>query len=421
GLHLGLVAGTLFFAARIGIALCPPLALRLNGKKAAALVALFGALGYLLITGQTVPTQRAFVMTALALLAVMVDRNPFSMRLVAIAALLVLLLRPEALLGPSFQMSFGAVVALIAAYESGSGPSRSGLDGLDRRLLLYVAGVFLTTLVASVATAPFAVHHFGRLPTYGILANLVGVPLTAFWIMPSGLLGLLVMPLGLDGPVFAFMGQGIAWLLGLAGWVADLPGAAVRLPPPPLAAVVIMTLGGLWLCLWQQPWRRYGLLGLPLGLVIWLQAPHPDVLIDARGRLIAVKTDDGVTLAPHERDKWVHGMWLERFGEDEPRPWPAPGEASVDGALRCDGLGCVLTRHGQRIAFAERPEALLDDCRLADLVLSYPRVERCPDGTARLIGPSALRASGGMALRIEPREIVIRTVTEDRGARPWTR
>jgi len=182
-----------------------------------------------------------------------------------------------------------------------------------------------------------------------------------------------------------------------------------------------MTLGGLWLCIWQRPWRRLGLLGVPLGLLFWLAATPPDVLVDRRGRLIAVRLDGaGVTLAPFERDKWVHGMWLERFGEEVASPWPEPGAASPGGALRCDGLGCVLTRHGQRIAFARRPEAVPEDCALADLVLSYPRIERCPAG-GRLIGPDALYHSGGLALRIGPHGIETETVRERRGERPWTR
>jgi competence protein ComEC len=195
GLHLGLVAGTLFFALRFALALVPPLALRLPTKKVAAAMALVGAFGYLLLTGMTVPTQRAFIMTALMLVAVMADRNPFSMRLVAWAALFVLLFQPNSILGASFQMSFAAVIGLIAVYETGVGQRPDRFAGLDRRFALYVAGVALTTLVASLATAPFAIYHFGRLPTYGLLGNLVAVPLTAFWIMPLGLLGLILLPL----------------------------------------------------------------------------------------------------------------------------------------------------------------------------------------------------------------------------------
>lgn len=420
GLHLGLVAGTLFFAVRIAMALAPPLALRLPGKKVAALAALIGAFLYLLITGGTVPTQRAFVMTALALIAVMVDRNPFSMRLVAWAALFVLLFQPESLLGASFQMSFGAVVGLIAVYESGIGRRPEGAAGLDWTLLLYVAGVALTTVVASVATAPFAIYHFDRMPAYGIVANLIAVPLTAFWIMPLGLLGLIVLPLGLEAPCFALMGKGIGVVLAVAATVADLPGAALRIAKPPEAALVAVIAGGLWLCLWRRPWRHLGLIGPGVAVILAVAHDHPDILIERRGDLMAVRrADDRLALSPWDKDEWVTGGWLRRAGQSEPAPWPEPGaEGGHD--LRCDGLGCVVSREGQRVAIARRPEALLEDCMLADLVISWPRIERCPDG-APLIGPEALWQSGGFALWLDEDGIERLSVRAHRGDRPWTR
>ena len=148
------------------------------------------------------PTLRAFAMTAIGLVAIMADRNPFSMRLIAWAAMVVLLLQPESLLGASFQMSFGAVVALIAVYETGAARRPAGASGLDWRLVMYVGGVALTTLIASAATTPFSIYHFSRFPTYGIVTNLIAVPITGIWIMPWGMLGLLLIPVGLDGPCF---------------------------------------------------------------------------------------------------------------------------------------------------------------------------------------------------------------------------
>lgn len=419
GLHLGLVAGTLFFAARIAIALCPPVALRIAGKKVAAGLALAGAFAYLLLTGATVPTQRAFVMTALMLLAVMVDRNPFSMRLVAWAALVVLLRQPESLLGASFQMSFAAVVALIAAYETGAARRPEGAGGLDWRLALYVGGVALTTVVATLATAPLAVYHFGRLPTYGIVANLIAVPLTAFWIMPTGLLGLILLPLGLGATCFALMGHGIDLVLVVAATVADWPGAAVRAATPPALALVAAMLGGLWLCLWRTRWRRHGLLGVVLGIVIGLLHEPPDLLVDAGGQLLGVRLEGGrLTVSPWQRDRWVTNGWLRLMGQDDTVPWPADGAELAD--LRCDPLGCVLVRDGITVAYARRPEALEEDCQAADLVIAYPRVERCPTGT-HLIGPQALRGTGGLALWLDDGEIRLLTVREVRGERPWVR
>jgi competence protein ComEC len=419
GLHLALVAGTLFFAVRVALALAPPLALRLPTKKLAALVALLGAFGYLLISGAPVPTQRAFAMTALALVAVMVDRNPFSMRLVAWAAFVVLLLRPESLLGASFQMSFGAVVALIAAYETGVARRPAGAEGLDWRLLMYVAGIALTTVIASAATTPFSIYHFSRFPTYGIATNLIAVPLTGIWVMPWGMLGVLLIPVGLDDPCFILMGHGIEVIIAAAAFVADLPGAALAVPRPPLAALVATALGGLWLCLWRKPWRRLGLIAIALGLLLMPLGRPADLLIDARGEIVAVRLDDGsLALSPWQRDRWITDTWLQSAGQAQAAPWPEYGGGA--GPLRCDALGCMIELHGRRVALARAPEAVEEDCRHADLVVSYPRVEWCP-GATPLIGPRALRRAGGLALWLEPAGIETLTVREVRGERPWTR
>jgi competence protein ComEC len=418
GLHLAIVAGTLFFAVRIALALVPPLALRLPTKKTAALVALIGSFGYLLISGAPIPTQRSFIMTALMLLAVMVDRNPFSMRLVAFAAIVVLLREPDTLLGASFQMSFAAVLALIAVYETGVAKRPPGASSLGWRLLLYVAGVALTTVIASAATTPFSIYHFSRFPTYGIVTNLLAVPLSAVWIMPLGMLGLLLIPLGLAGPCFVLMGKGIEVIIVAAAFMADLPGAALDIPRPPAAALVATVVGGLWLCLWRTAWRRLGLIGIGLGIVLAATDQPPDLLVDGRGQIVAVRLDDGgLALSPWQRDSWITEQWLRSAGQTQAAPWPEVGQ-NADPGLRCDGLGCVVNRQGRVVALARKPEALEEDCALASLVISYPRVERCPNGTT-LIGPQALRRSGGIALWFERAEIEILTVREVRGERPW--
>jgi competence protein ComEC len=420
GLHLALVAGTLFFAVRIALALAPPLALRLPTKKLAALVALFGAFGYLLISGAPVPTLRAFAMTAIGLIAIMADRNPFSMRLIAWAAMAVLLLQPESLLGASFQMSFGAVIALIAVYETGASRRPADAGGLDWRLVMYVGGVALTTLVASAATTPFSIYHFSRFPTYGIVTNLIAVPLTGIWIMPWGMLGLLLIPIGLAGPCFVLMGHGIDLIIVAAAFVADLPGAALAVPRPPLAALLATVLGGLWLCLWRTSWRRLGLVGIASGVLLMPLNRPPDLLIDGRGEIVAVRLGDGrLALSPWERDRWITDSWLQSSGQDRPADWPKAGGVAA-GDFACDPLGCVVTRAGQVVALARRPEAIEEDCRAADLVVSYPRVEKCPDGTP-LIGPGALRRAGGLAIWLERSGIDMKTVREARGERPWSR
>ena len=201
GLHIGLVAGLIFFLVRLALACVEPIALRYPIKKIAAGVAVTGAFGYLVISGATLPTQRAFVMVSIVMAAVMLDRTAISLRLVALAAGIILILSPEALLSASFQMSFAAVIALVAVYEyaaprTAAWRERGGI--LSSRIAMFVAATILTTVVASLATAPFAIYHFNRVALFGLLANMLAVPMMAMWIMPTGLLSMLLMPLGLE-------------------------------------------------------------------------------------------------------------------------------------------------------------------------------------------------------------------------------
>ena len=267
GLHIGLIAAILFFTVRGLLALAPRVALNYPIKKWAAAAAMLGAFAYLLITGLTIPTQRAFLMTSIVLLAVILDRSVISMGLVAWAAAVVLLLSPESLLGPSFQMSFAAVVALIAAYEVCRAPMIDWLGGggIGRRVLLYFMGIGLTTLVAGLATTPFAIFHFNRFVAFGLAANLVAVPVMALWIMPWAMLAYVLMPFGLERLALVPMGTGIDLVLGVAHTVAAWPGAVWLLPPMPTVGLVLVALGGLWLCLWRRAWRLAGIAGIAMG------------------------------------------------------------------------------------------------------------------------------------------------------------
>jgi len=258
GLHIGLVAGILFIWVRAMLALVGPLALRYPIKKWAAATAIAGALAYALIAGSTVPTQRAFLTVGLVLAAVMLDRRGLSIRLVAWAALAILIVQPESLLGPSFQMSFAAVTALIASYEVISERRRyddygnSTLPPWLRKAGLYLIGVALTTLIAGIATAPFAVFHLNRFADYGLAANLLAVPVTAMWVMPSAVVAFLLMPFGMEGLALASMGWGVDVIIKVAETVAGWDGAVTLVSAMPTAALCAIVLGGLWLALWRR-------------------------------------------------------------------------------------------------------------------------------------------------------------------------
>src|SRR5262245_61565467 len=243
GLHIVFVVGLVMGLVRYGIALVPPLALRVDAKKIAAVLALLAALFYTALAGAPVPAQRACAMAGFALIAVLLDRTALSLRLVAWSAIIVLAAAPEALTGASFQMSFAAVIALIAAWEAGSGwrrlHERADLSAHRWlwRLAAGVAASLATTLIASVATGAFAAYHFNRVSLLGLVANMLGVPLTGFWIMPWGLLAMLLMPLGLERVALVPMGWGVEGLNAIARYVAGWPDAGTLVPSLPGASL----------------------------------------------------------------------------------------------------------------------------------------------------------------------------------------
>lgn len=421
GLHIGLVAGLVFFATRAGLALVTRLALAWPIKKIAAVAAWLSALAYMLLVGSPVPTERAFLMTSLVLLAVLVDRTAISMRLVAWAAMVILLLSPEALLGPSFQMSFAAVVALVAAYEglSDRWSEWRWQAGWPTRFGLYLFGVALTTLVAGTATAPFAMAHFQRLATYGALSNLLAVPLTAFWIMPSGLLAFLLMPFGLEAVGLVPMGWGIDMLLAVSETAGAWPGAAVPVPAMPGWGMAAVALGGLWLCLWRQPWRYAGLVGLVAGFASPGFADRPDILVADNGRLQAVRAaGGGLLMSTGRREAFTRDIWLSHDGSGEAAGvWPELG-SSPDGSLTCDPLGCLYRHEGWTVALVRHGRALTEDCRLADIVVTTEAVPwGCP--ATVIVDRFDLWRDGAHAIYLEGPEVRVRAAGPETGDRPW--
>lgn len=424
GLHLGLVAATLFFGLRALLALSERLTLRHPIKKWAAAAAMAGSLAYLMLAGATVPTQRAFVMTGLVLLAILLDRQAISMRLVAWAAVIILAIAPESMLGASFQMSFAAVVALVAFYEASRGRFRAvratAGHGPLARVGLYAGGVATTTVIASFATGLIALHHFGRIAVYGLPANMLAVPLTALWIMPWAVIAAMLMPLGLEGLPLALMGWGIDGLLWIAGAISAWQGAVRPVAALPVWGLAMVAVGGLWLCLWRRRWRYAGLLGIAAGLAgLWLQQ-GPDILVSGDGRLMATRMDDGrLSLSESRRERRTAEDWLEMEGQGAPLYWPDTG-SSADGRLRCDISGCIYRASGRTVALLRDGLAHDEDCRIADLLVSQRPVRgRCP-APLLVVDRFDLWRHGAIAIWVGDDGIRIRTVADYQGKRPWS-
>lgn len=423
GLHIGLVAGILFVGLRAALALVPFVALRFPIKKWAAAAALPGAAAYALISGATVPTQRAFLMLGLVLLAVLLDRRGLSIRTVAWAALAILLVQPESLLGASFQLSFAAVIALIAAYEEISARRfhrDEGRRGWVWKILLYVGGVALSSLIAGAATTPFALYHFNRLAAFGLAANMAAVPLTALWVMPWAVVAFALMPFGLEALALAPMGWGVEAIIAVAREVAAWPGAVTLLPSMPTAGLVAVTVGGLWLCLWRGRWRFWGIVGVAGGLVSGAWVTPPDIIIDDAGRLMAVRDIDGsLAVSSRRLGRFDAEIWLRRAGQEEASaPWPAAGTGG-DGSLACDALGCIHRANGHTVALVRNEGALAEDCRIADVVVATVPVRRPCPSAAVVIDRFDLWREGAHALWLAEDGVRVESVNGVRGERPW--
>jgi competence protein ComEC len=425
GLHIVFVVALVMGLVRYGIALAPALALRIDAKKAAAVLALLAALFYTALAGAPVPAQRACAMAGFALLAVLLDRTALSLRLVAWSAIIVLAVAPESLTGASFQMSFAAVVALIAAWEAGAGWRRRLHERaeLSRHRLLWRFGVgfgasLATTLIASIATGAFAAYHFNRLSLLGVVANLLGVPLTGFWIMPWGLLAMLLMPLGLERFALVPMGWGVEGLNAIAFHVAAWPEAATLVPSLPGASLWLLTAGGLWFCLWRRRWRFAGLPVVIVGLSLG-PPPAPDLLMSEDGRVLGLRDERGVVhVASARTDRFVSDAWARRSGQDGARRWTVSAEQEAAG-LGCRTGLCRWRKGPWRVAMVSDERRLAEACVSADIVLSTIDAQGRCRGPRLVIDRRVAWREGAQALWLDELGVRRETANARRGDRPW--
>jgi len=342
GMHLTLVAIISFAAARMLLAAIPWLALRYPIKKWAAWLAIVASCVYVLISGLQIAAVRAWIMGAVVMMAVLLDRMVTPMRSIALAAMLILIVSPESIFSPSFQMSFAAVMALIAGYQSLWRYCQSWLGGRSWWLRgpSYVLGIMASSLLAGLATAPFAMYYFNQYSNYSILANVLVMPLSSLLIMPGVVLVLVAYPFGLEYAPLLLMDLGIKGMMAVAHWVAHIEYAVLLVPTMPASVLLLLSISMIWLCLWQTAWRWWGLGLLPLALLLYMIAPKPDLFIDRAGKAVAVK---------NEQNEWVmlHGS-LRGFTKDSLLRSNAQHGSPVKSFSCANGL-CHYQRHGRHV------------------------------------------------------------------------
>jgi competence protein ComEC len=420
GYHMAVVAGVVFFAIRALLALFPALATGFPIKKWSAAVALAAAAFYLLLSGAEVATQRSFFMTAVVLIAVIVDRRAVTFRTLAVAAMIVLVLAPEALVHPSFQMSFAATLGLVALIQIGmprlfaspdnSATARVALWG-GRELMTLT----LASLVAGLATTPYAAFHFHRVTPYGVLANLAAMPVVSAVVMPAGMLGLVAMPFGLDGVFWWLMGVGIDWMIVVTEWVAALPGAIGRMAAFGIGPLIAASAGIILFGLLRTPLRWSGAVILLLATAWALSVPPPDILISEDSRNVGVRGRDGqLHLMRTAKDAFLVKEWLAADADAR-----LPGDASLADGISCDEAGCVAPMAGGRlVTLALRPEALADDCARAALIVTARKPP--PTCSSPVISVDRLRQQGSLALRRTRDGFSVDAVRPQGYDRPWS-
>ncbi|NNC73157.1 MAG: DUF4131 domain-containing protein [Sphingomonadaceae bacterium] len=426
GLHVTAVIGVVMLLVLKLLALSPKLALHAPLVLIAAAVGALAGLGYTLFTGAEVPTVRACVAAMLILVGVAMGRDAITLRLVAAGAVIVLLFWPETLAGPSFQLSFAAVTAIVALHEH---PRIKRLlsrrdEPFAAKVGRFVLGLLLTGLAVEIALMPIALYHFNKAGLYGALANIVAIPLTTFIIIPLEVLALFLDLFGLGAPVWWLVGQALEALLALAHSVSSTPGSVALLPAMPVGAFALMIGGGLWFCLWKTGWRLWGWAPIAAGAFWAMLTPAADILITGDGRHMALRSGEGrlALLRPRAGD-YVRDMFNETSGVEL-----EAGALDDVGTARCNGDACRVTlwRGGRQWRiFATRSsyylpiDAMRAECAAADIVVSDRRLPQSCTPRWLKIDRDLLSETGGLAINLSsPSVSTVRTPGDDH---PWRR
>ncbi len=420
GLHMGLVAGGIYSLATFLLAGFYQLSSRLDIRKPAAVIGIVSATLYLFLSGASVATQRAFIMTVIVFMAVILERRALSIRSVAVAALLTLGFHPESLLSPGFQMSFAAVTALVVVYRAWD--ARRVYTGPKKwmgRMIDHFKALTVTSIVAGGATAGFAVLHFNRIATYSLLGNLFAMPIFTFWVMPSALLSYAAMPFGLEAAPLWIMGQGIDLILIVSEWVQGLPYAVKYMPSGPGWVMGLFGLAFTGLCLGRSPVKFVSIAAMFLCWGVLIFRMHPDIRLAENGAVAIWDEGDSPKLYVDRRnsDRFGRRQFIEDMGMETIET------ETYEGSLaKCDDLGCVLTIKDKVIKILTDPTEIIENCSETDLIIIPKRRlgsrarRLCK---ARIFDQSDLQKYGAHNLYLSSDDIRVKTARKAYPSRPW--
>jgi competence protein ComEC len=415
GLHMGLLTGFVFGLLRLVMAMVPAFALRAPTRKIAALGALAAGGFYLALSGGNVATERAFIMVGVMLVAVLLDRRAISLRSVAMAATLILILRPEALVQAGFQMSFAATVALVAVFHWLT--QERGWRGRIPRWVWPMVSVVICSLVAGIATAPIAAASFNRIAEYGLIANLLAVPLMGLVVMPAAVLAAVLAPIGLERVGLQLMSPAIGWILYVSARVSGLEGAVLPIVQPAPLVIPAMALGALWVIIWQGWLRWAGVPVMALALLIWGETRRPTLLIAPEGEVVGLMRDGTRMLSRARAGSFTAESWLASDGDSATQAdaFARSGFDPRDTAVHLSGGGFdVVHLAGQRAL------AQLEVVCLPGRIVVVTQDPDARQGPCQIISPRDLRETGALALSYRGGVVTTRSVAQAGGQRRWT-
>jgi competence protein ComEC len=423
GLHMAMVVGSSFWVVRATLALFPALALRHPIKKWAAAVALAVGLFYMLLADSGAATERSFLMVAVMLFAIMVDRPAISLHNLAVAAVIILLLSPEQAVAASFQMSFLAVMGLASFFEWWNqraerdiGPTRGFVVRWARRGLVLAVASVATSLIAGTLSGIPAAYHFGRVAPYGVVANALALPIVSIAVMPMALLATLLMPFGLEAAPLLVMEKGLKTMMQISDWVAAWPHAGFALPL--LSPVVAMALAfaAVFAFTAQSAVRLLSLPCLVLAAWFWWSHVPPHILVEERARTVAARDADGnLVPVPGKGPRFAVGRWLSQAGQNE-----TPAMAAKRPLWTCLPDHCKAVISGRSVAYLRATAELAKPCPAVDVLISqYPLRRRCR-GKLATIDRFDVWRQGAHTVTFNNSAAVVDTARAAQGFRPWT-
>ena len=418
GLHVVIVVGLIFLSIRGMLSKFSNLAAVYDLKKIAAIFGIIGSFCYLIIAGSPISAQRAFIMSTITLVAILIDRTPKPIRSIAFAGIIILLLTPESMFSASMQMSFAACISLVASFTYLSKVFWPDQSTHLKKVLVYLLNTVISTLVAGSATAPFVIYHFNQFSTYSILTNIIAVPLTNFILMPLGAVGLLLIPFHLESLALIPMGWGIDFMIYVADIITSLPQSSLNFRSYTTWGLGLIASGGLLFCIMVAHLRWAAAILLLVGMLsnaTFFKGNNPDILIDSSGKLFALRVEDSYYFSNKMRARFVRNSWEQLLGVED--------VSTIKKLSNCTQGVCTLSKNGQSITvvssddFAAWNEGICSDHSMI-INLSPSRDLACSANTT-IIDRSFLKTNGNTFIWLNKNGIKISTTLSKLPNRAW--